>query len=119
MEHVSPHTVARPAWRATRPALTERTRPCQIAAASPPVPAGKITRVAVTYTVSADQGLRHTFHGLARMQRHIRPERLAELMEDLTVICEELLAERAQPSCTALPAPAVRQPFERTLRAVE
>ncbi len=98
---------------------TDREDPAMPDRRSQPVPAGKITRIAVTYTVSTDQGLRHTFHGLARMQRHIRPERLAELMEDLTVICEELLAERAQPSCTALPAPAVRQPFERTLRAVE
>ena len=28
------------------------------------------------------------------MHRHIRPERLTELLDDLTVICEELVAVR-------------------------
>jgi hypothetical protein len=28
------------------------------------------------------------------MQRHIRPERLTELLDDLTVICGELIAVR-------------------------
>ena len=55
---------------------------------------GKITRVAVTYTVDTIDGPRHTFHGLAHMRRHIRPERLSELLDDLTVICEDLLAAR-------------------------
>jgi hypothetical protein len=55
---------------------------------------GKITRVAVTYTVDTLDGPRHTFHGLAHMRRHIRPERLDELLDDLTVICEDLLAVR-------------------------
>lgn len=55
---------------------------------------GKITRVAVTYTVDTLDGPRHTFHGLAHMRRHIRPERLSELLDDLTVICEDLLAAR-------------------------
>jgi hypothetical protein len=55
---------------------------------------GKITRVAVTYTVDTLEGPRHTFHGLAHMRRHIRPERLSELLDDLTVICEDLLAAR-------------------------
>jgi hypothetical protein len=55
---------------------------------------GKITRVAVTYTVDTLDGPRHTFHGLAHMRRHIRPERLGELLDDLTVICEDLLVAR-------------------------
>ena len=55
---------------------------------------GKITRVAVTYTVDTIDGPRHTFHGLAHMRCHIRPERLSELLDDLTVICEDLLAAR-------------------------
>ena len=55
---------------------------------------GKITRVAVTYTVDTLDGPRHTFHGLAHMRRHIRAERLSELLDDLTVICEDLLAAR-------------------------
>ncbi len=55
---------------------------------------GKITRVAVTYTVDTPDGPRHTFHGLPHMRQHIRPERLSELLDDLTVICEELVASR-------------------------
>jgi hypothetical protein len=55
---------------------------------------GKITRIAVTYTVDTPDGPRHTFHGLPHMHRHIRPERLTELLDDLTVICEELVAVR-------------------------
>lgn len=55
---------------------------------------GKITRVAVTYTVNTPDGPRHTFHGLAHMHRHIRPERVSELLDALTVICEELAAVR-------------------------
>jgi hypothetical protein len=56
--------------------------------------AGKITRVAVTYTVDTPGGPRRTFHELAHMRRHVRPERLGELLDDLTVICEDLLAAR-------------------------
>ena len=55
---------------------------------------GRITRVAVTYTVDTPDGPRHTFHGLAHMRQHIRPERLGELLDDLSVICEDLLAAR-------------------------
>jgi hypothetical protein len=58
-----------------------------------PVP-GKITRIAVTYTVDTPDGPRHTFHGLPHMQSHIRPERLSELIDDLTVICEDLIDAR-------------------------
>jgi hypothetical protein len=28
------------------------------------------------------------------MHRHIRPERLSELIDDLTIICEDLIAAR-------------------------
>jgi hypothetical protein len=78
-------------------------------AALPP-PRGKITRIAVTYTVNTSDGPRHTFHGLTGMQRHVRPERLQELTDDLTVICEELLANRPQ-TVTGLSPAVVRVPF--------
>jgi len=45
---------------------------------APPAAPGKITRVAVTYTVNTDKGPRHTFHGLIGMERYVRPERLRE-----------------------------------------
>jgi hypothetical protein len=55
---------------------------------------GKITRIAVTYTVDTPDGPRHTFHGLPHMRRHIRPDRLGELLDDLTIICEDLIVSR-------------------------
>jgi hypothetical protein len=55
---------------------------------------GKITRVAVTYTVDAPGGPHDTVHELAHMRRHARPERLSELLDDLAVICDDLLAAR-------------------------
>jgi hypothetical protein len=55
---------------------------------------GKVTRIAVTYTVDTPDGPRHTFHGLPHMRRHIRPDRLSELIDDLTIICEQLIASR-------------------------
>ena len=71
---------------------------------------GKITRVAVTYTVDTPDGPRHTFHGLAHMRQHVRPERLGELLDDLTVICEDVLAARE-------PAPGDRPAAVRRRRA--
>jgi hypothetical protein len=73
-------------------------------------PRGKITRIAVTYTVNTSDGPRHTFHGLTGMQRYVRPERLEELEDDLMVICEDLLANRPQPAA-GLPSDVVRIPF--------
>ena len=55
---------------------------------------GKITRVAVTYTVDTPEGPRRSFHGLPHMRQHIPPAQLSELLADLTVICEELVASR-------------------------
>jgi hypothetical protein len=55
---------------------------------------GKITRIAVTYTLDTPGGPRHTFHGLPHMRQHIRPERISELLDDLALICEDLLAAR-------------------------
>jgi hypothetical protein len=71
---------------------------------------GRVTRVAVTYTVNTSDGPRHTFHGLIGMQRFVRPDRLRELEDDLAMICEELLANRPQPA-TGLPQDVVRIPF--------
>jgi hypothetical protein len=75
-----------------------------------PPPRGKITRIAVTYTLNTSDGPRHTFHGLIGMQRFVRPERLRELEDDLTVICEDLLANRPQPA-TSLAQEVVRIAF--------
>jgi hypothetical protein len=55
---------------------------------------GRITRVAVTYTVDTPDGPKITFHGLDHMVRHIRPQQVNALLDDLTVISEELVAVR-------------------------
>ena len=66
----------------------------------PPTARGRITRISVTYTVNTDAGTRHTFHSLEAMRHHARPERVDELVEDLTLICEDL---------TSPPTPASHQ----------
>jgi hypothetical protein len=71
---------------------------------------GKITRIAVTYTVDTPDGPRHTFHGLPHMRRHIRPERLGELLDDLTLICEDLLVAREPTPANGLAAVRPRSP---------
>jgi hypothetical protein len=83
-------------------------RPSDAATGKPP--RGKVTRIAVTYTVNTSDGPRHTFHGLIGMQRYVRPDRLRELEDDLSVICEELLANRPQ-TVTGLPLGVARVPF--------
>jgi hypothetical protein len=55
---------------------------------------GKISRIAVTYTVDTADGPLHTFHGLAHMRAHIQPARLQPFLDELTAICQELLASR-------------------------
>src|ERR1700733_14049945 len=73
-------------------------------------PRGKVPRIGVPSTVNPSEGPRHTFHGLIGMQRFVRPERLRELEDDLSVICEDLLANRPQP-VTGLPQDVVRIAF--------
>jgi hypothetical protein len=76
----------------------------------PPTARDRITRISVIYTVNSDAGTRHTFHSLEAMRHHARPERVDELVEDLTLICEDLLARRPQPA-TRLPRNVVRLPL--------
>ena len=40
------------------------------------------------------RSMRQAMEGVPHMHRHIRPGRLTELLDDLTVICEELVAVR-------------------------
>jgi hypothetical protein len=63
---------------------------------------GTITRIAVTYTVDTLDGPRHTFHGLPHMREHIRPDQLQAFLDDLTAICEELVASRPATAANGL-----------------
>jgi hypothetical protein len=71
-----------------------------------PHPAGQITRVSVTYTVPPEDGPFHAIVSLKMMREGAR----ADLVHDLSVICEELLAARS--SAGRLPATVVRLPFQ-------
>jgi hypothetical protein len=78
-----------------------------------PAVKGKVTQISVTYTVNTESGPWRTFHGLAAMHKQASPERVRELLDNLTVICEELLAARG-PTVLGVPATAVRVPFPQT-----
>jgi hypothetical protein len=78
--------------------------------ARPPVAGGEITRVSVTYTVNTEEGRSHAVVGLGRMRKHARPGRVPDLVYDLAVICEEVIA--ARPEASVLPSSVVRLPFE-------
>jgi hypothetical protein len=59
---------------------------------------GAITRVSVTFEVDGiEGGGRYRFISSAALERYMRPERFKELMEDLTLGCEQVLAGRADP----------------------
>jgi hypothetical protein len=80
--------------------------------ADSPVPAGQITRVSVTYTVPTEEGRYHSILGLKMMCEHARPGRVQDLVYDLAVICEEVIATRpARPEMSVLPANVARLPF--------
>jgi hypothetical protein len=79
--------------------------------AAAPLPGGVITRVSVTYSVNTEEGRFHTIHGLKMMRDHARQVLIQDLLYDLTVICEDVLA--ARPSMGGLPKDVARLPFER------
>jgi hypothetical protein len=74
-------------------------------------PGGQITRVSVTYTVNTEEGRYHAIHGLKMMRKHARPVLVHDLVYDLAVICEDVLA--APPSMASLPNNVARLAFER------
>jgi hypothetical protein len=56
---------------------------------------GKITRISITWTTETDDGKSYRFYGLLPdARRIIRPDRMHELLDDLSVMCEEIQAFR-------------------------
>ena len=53
---------------------------------------GKITRISITYTEDTENGPQYHCYGLNSLTKHVRAERLEAVMDDVTVICEELQA---------------------------
>jgi hypothetical protein len=74
----------------------------------PGAPVGKLTRVSVTYTIDTPEGPAHAIVGLNPMRKIARPERLAELLDDLALLCEDVITAKA------VTAPAA---FERILQS--
>jgi hypothetical protein len=76
---------------------------------------GMITRVSVTWTEGSGSGRRdRTYIVVPDEEQIIRAERLEELLDDLTLICEQLrTAQDATANGTANAAP------DRTLRRVK
>jgi hypothetical protein len=59
---------------------------------------GRITRISVTYEFGGvEGGAKYRFIGTPALERHMRPKRFEELMEDVTLGCEQVLAARQDP----------------------
>jgi hypothetical protein len=61
---------------------------------------GRIEHVSVGWTVETPDGPRCTLIDLAAMRKHCRPERIADLLDDLQMLCKDVQDERdaAEPS---------------------
>lgn len=57
--------------------------------------AGRITRVSVTYAADTADGVQHSLVGLTALRRAVRPKRLAELLDDLALASEDVIAARS------------------------
>jgi hypothetical protein len=80
--------------------------------ADSPLSGGQITRVSVTYTISTEKGRWHSIIGLKMMRDHACPGRVQDLVYDLAVICEEVIATRpARSEVSVLPSNVARLPF--------
>jgi hypothetical protein len=74
-----------------------------------------ITRIAVTWTEPTDEGTRTRLYDvLPDKNEIIRPERMEELLDDLTLICEQLQAAQDR-----TPNGAASAGFDRSLRRIK
>jgi hypothetical protein len=74
-----------------------------------------ITRITVAWTEHTHQGTRtRLYNVLPDNTKIIRPDRMEELLDDLTVICEQLQAARER-AHDRTPSAG----FDRTLRSVK
>jgi hypothetical protein len=63
---------------------------------------GKITRISVTWGEPTHKGTQHRIYNvLPDEEMHIRPERIQDLLDDLTLICQQIQEARdRQPNGT-------------------
>lgn len=62
----------------------------------------KVTRLLVVYEQDTADGSEPKFINLPAMQRAVRPERLAEILDDLAFACRDVLArDDGQPAAPA------------------
>jgi hypothetical protein len=55
---------------------------------------GKITRIRVTWAEPTGQGTRFRFYNVLPDEKIIRAERMEDLLDDLTLICEQIQEAR-------------------------
>ncbi len=71
---------------------------------------GRILAITVCYETDTPRGPEQTMVDLEAMLRHCRPERVEDLLEDLTLLCEDVVARR-QPEGPGRPVLAlIRRP---------
>ena len=71
---------------------------------------GRILAITVCYETDAPGRPEQTMVDLEAMLRHCRPERVEDLLEDLTLLCEDVVARR-QPEGSGRPVLApIRRP---------
>ena len=76
---------------------------------------GKITRISVTWAELTDQGTQFRFYNvLPDEEKHIRPERMEDLLEDLSLICEQIQTARDRK-----PDEMATAGFDRTVRRIK
>jgi hypothetical protein len=54
----------------------------------------RIDHVQIGYTVDTDDGPERKLVTLPSLRKHCRPERIADLLDDLQVLCEDVQDER-------------------------
>lgn len=54
--------------------------------------AGRVVAIRVDYLTEAPEGPQRTVVDLGAMRAHCRPERLEDLLDDLVVLCDDVLA---------------------------
>ena len=74
---------------------------------------GSIVHISVGWVVEISDGPKRTIVDLAAMRQHCRPERLEELLADLTLICQD--AQAAQDP-EGVPMPVRRLAASRSSR---
>jgi hypothetical protein len=76
---------------------------------------GKITHISVTWAEPTGQGTQFRFYNvLPDEEKHIRAERIEDLLDDLSLICEQIQTARERK-----PDEVATAGFDRTVRRIK